>query len=260
MLSLRPQPMSNLRLISYLLWVGTPILQAGVALLIARRKLCDRFKFFFAYTIYRIAISVLLLIIYQATDKPYKEYFVVFYLGSVIEVGLTLAVIQELYDNTFAEYDALRGAAGALFRWGLAILVLAAAVTASSAAGSDISRLIAGIVTLYQALAVVRVGLLLLLFVVAAHLRLRLTYYVFGIALGFALYASVHLAAIAVRSSVGAVANIPYNLICSSAYTCAALVWVVYLLRKEPSAARADSVPEHQLREWNDALMEVIRR
>src|SRR5581483_1898599 len=33
MLSLRPQPMSNLRLISYLLWVGTPILQAGVALL-----------------------------------------------------------------------------------------------------------------------------------------------------------------------------------------------------------------------------------
>lgn len=260
MLSLRPQPMFNLRLISYLLWVSTPILQAGVSLLMARHSLNDRFKFFFAYTVFRTAESIGLFAIYQATEKPYREYFLVFYLTRVIDVGLTLAVIQELYDNTFAEYDALRGAAGALFRWGLAILVLVAAVTASSAAGSDISRLIAGIMTLYQAVAVVRVGLLLLLFVVAAHLRLRLTYYVFGIALGFALYASIHLAAIAVRSNVGAVANIPYNLICSAAYTCAALVWVVYLLRKEPSAARADSVPEHQLREWNDALMEVIRR
>ena len=89
-----------------------------------------------------------------------------------------------------------------------------------------------GVLSIEQAGTIVRAGLLLLLFLAGNVLGLRWRHYAFGIALGFALHASVELVAIAVRARLGTVTPI-WPLVDGIAYHCSLLIWIVYLFSRE---------------------------
>jgi hypothetical protein len=161
----------------------------------------------------------------------------------------------------FEGYDGLNRAVGGIFRWAAAMLILVGAVTVAASAGPDPGgRFAVAYVSFARAAAFLKGGLLLLLFISARRLALQWKHYVFGIAIGFALHASVELAAMAVRARVGLIAMPTYNFVNNLAYDCAILIWVVYLLKRESAVHFGHRIPHHELEEWNTAIVELIQR
>jgi hypothetical protein len=117
-----------------------------------------------------------------------------------------------------------------------------------------------GILSIKQAGTIVSAGLLLLLFLAGNVLGLRWNHYVFGIALGFALHASVELVVLAVRARLGVVTPI-WPIVDGIAYHCALLIWIVYLFSRERSLASSTiEFPLQELQRWNDSVRGIIGR
>jgi len=82
----------------------------------------------------------------------------------------------------------------------------------------------------------------------------------FGIALGLGLFASIELAAVAVRSQVGAAANSGFSQINSAAYRSGVMIWLCCLLAPKPASQYAGVVQHNDLEKWNQALLEILER
>ncbi len=211
--------------------------------------------------IFKMCRSVVLFATDQISDGPiYYSYFVLFWLSEFIEIPLSIAVIHELYENTLMDYEAIRRAAGVLFRWAAVVLILVGAVAVGSSPAADASRLMVAILSIKQAGTIVRAGLLLLLFFVANVLGLRWKHYVLGLALGFALHASVELVIVAARARLG-VPTVLWPIVNGLAYHCSLMIWIVYLVgrEREVSSARVE-YPLHELEQWNESVRGIIGR
>jgi len=219
-----------------------------------------RLRFFYAYIIFKICRSVVLFTTLQVSTGPaYYAYFVLFWLSEFLEIPLSIVVVYELYENTLAEYEAIRKAAGILFRWAAAVLILVGAIAVASSPAADASRMMVGVLSIKQAGTIVRAGLLLLLFLASNVLGLRWKHYVFGIALGFALHASVELVIIAVRAHLGTVTPI-WPVLDGLAYHCTLFIWIAYLFSRERSSMSAIEYPVEELERWNESVRGVISR
>ncbi len=219
-----------------------------------------RLRVFYSYIIFKICRSVVLFVTFKASAGPvYYTYFVLFWLSDFVEIPLSIAVVYELYENTLAEYEAIRKAAGILFRWAAAVLILVGAIAVASSPAADPSRLMVGILSIEQAGTIVRAGLLLLLFLASNVLGLRWKHYVFGIALGFVLHASVELVIIAVRARLGTVTPM-WPVLDGLAYHCTLFIWIAYLFSRERNAISAIDYPIQELERWNESVRGIISR
>jgi len=228
----------------------------GIAGLMIRRKLVREFPLFFIYVLFQAGRAGLLFLL----EGRYAPYFYAYWVGQALSAGLGLAVVYELFSYVLRPYEAIRDLGAMLFRWALLILLGVAVVMASASPGTDTVRIVAGVLLAERSAEVVRVGLLLFLFLFASYLGLKWRDYAFGISLGFGLYGSVALAAVAMRGHAGSVATSVVSLVNSLAYTCALLVWVSYLLRPVAEAQPAARVPKHDLEKWNQALLEILQQ
>jgi hypothetical protein len=246
---------------SYVFWISSTLLHLALALVMRNKRSSLRLEFFYAYIVFKICRSAVLFVTYHASSGPaYYTYFWLFWLSEFVEIPLSIAVIYELYENTLAEYEAIRKASGILFRWAAVILILVGAIAVASSPAADSSRVMVGILSIKQAGTIVCAGLLLLLFLAGNVLGLRWKHYVFGIALGFALHASVELVVIAVRARLGTVTPI-WPIVDGVAYHCALLIWITYLFSRERSQATSTiEYPLHELERWNDSVREIIGR
>ncbi len=221
------------------------------------RKIYRQVPCFFAYVCVDVGSSAALYVIYHWFS--FKLYFVAFWAAEAIMLSLGLLVIRELVLYVFREYEALRDLSALLFRWVAIILVLVAVLTAAAAPGSDSDRFLAGLLVIERSVRIVQVGLLIFLFLFSNYFALSWREYAFGIALGFGTYASVRLAALAVRTSMGLISAHTFSLVSSAGQTCAVLIWWAYLTF--PQRHRSIEVlPKANLEEWNQALLELLRR
>jgi hypothetical protein len=242
----------------YVLWLVPACLRTAILVVMLRRKLHQEFPVFFAYTTFHVLRSGILL--YLIHGDPWVYHYSR-WAAEAISVGLGFAVIYEILGQVLRPYDAIRGLGRKLFLWVAGLLLLAAAV---SAAGIDINQdhdaLMAWIYAVGRSLRIVQCGLLGFLLLFSAYFGITWRHRVFGIALGLGLYASVELAATAVRSEVGWIGDDTYSLVTRLAYACATLIWAAYLLRPEPTRVAVDRVPQTQVEQWNQALQEMWQR
>jgi hypothetical protein len=139
-------------------------------------------------------------------------------------------------------------------------LLFVAVLVAGSDPGVEAHRAVTVVLLLERSVDVVRVGLVVFLFMVSSYLGLRLRDRTFGIALGFGIYAAVILVAVALRMHLGEPVASMYSLIRAAAYTCALVIWLVYVLApaREPVSVRM--VPNTDLEKWNRALGELLNQ
>ncbi|MBI2678173.1 MAG: hypothetical protein HYX28_05285 [Candidatus Koribacter versatilis] len=241
--------------LSNIVWWAGLALQAGIAFAVLYRRLYRELPIFSSYTLFLIIRSVILL----GLDRGSFAFFYTYWAGEVLSWALGLAVIQEVMQRLFAPYSSVERLIAVLFRWGAVLLIAIAGFVAYAAPGPETTRLMLGLVVLERSVRIVQVGLLSLLFVCAGFLRLRWAHSIFGIALGFAVFCSVELAAITVRTQGGMPVHPLFAILKPAAFVVALGVWLFYLATPEPSPAESRP-PAPQMEGWDTALGELLRR
>ncbi len=241
------RPMATSVLCAFWWFVGAAHLLLVV--LMIRRGLRRTFPTFFTYVLFQV-VGFLAEIL--SRQLSYSAYFYVYWAAGVIGVGLGFAVIQEIFSNVFRPYDSLRELGGILFKWAALVLVLVAVVSAAGGAQGAGPRLIQTILVLDRSVRVMQCGLVLFLFLFSGYLALSHRAHVFGIALGFGIFAAVDLLLMTLRVAFPGFAAVPMSLLKSGASCLACGMWIWYLSSPEPRRVVVDQRARSQ--EWNFAL------
>jgi len=247
----------------YLLWVIGPVLLVLTCGTVLKRKLVSEYPVFFAYAAFHVLRTAVLFTIHLLElhhRASYADYFYAYWTTQAVSIVLGFAVIYEIYCGVFQHYDALQKLGGILFGCAGVGLLILALWTAASAPGAETPGVVNAVLLLERSVRVMQCGLVLCLFLASFYFGLPWQNYRFGIALGFGVFASVELAAVAVRSHMGASVAAACSQINSAAYSSGVMVWLCYLLAPQPASQNTGVVQHNDLEKWNQALLEILER
>ena len=219
------------------------------------RGLHKQLYYFFSYTVYVVLSNLVMLAI-----LPYRQvYLWSYWIQNLISWAIGFAVIYEIYATLLKEYTVLQKIGAYLF-WLMGVLLVSTALwTAFEVPGSDVSRLVQTLFTLERSVRIVECGLLATLFIFASFFGLSWKTYLFGIALGFALFLSMQLAVVAMRAYFGSGLGQLFNWLQQITYNLGVLVWMFYTIKSwRPADLRV--LPKTELAAWNETLQELLHR
>lgn len=264
MLSQRRPAMSVPISISYIIWAAGGLGCLLALGLVFHNRLLRQFPFFSLYLAFHIIEQLVAILVYRHFGRDSWAYLYEWWAAQGVGIGLRFGVIWEIFSHVFRPYEGLRHAGALAFRWAIVLLLVAAivAAVAGPAHEPDFARNLAlkGGVVLERSLDVVQCGLLLLLFLFASYFALTWRNYVFGIALGFGVIASVELLAAALATQFRSVSDMVLNSLPRIAYAVATIIWAVYLAGSEPQRPNLTDLPQHDLEKWNQELLELLHR
>ena len=239
------------RILYYALWIAHPLLEAGVAAAMLRRKLHTKFNYFFAYIIAQILTFI---VVFATYWHNYNAYFYLYWFSNAVSAVLGFKVIHEVFLDAFRPFHTLRDLGTVLFKWAGLVMLLVAAVVSISTNSNDIAPWMQAIITTERCVRMVQVGMVLFLLFFARYLGVSRRQHSFGIALGFGCFATVELTLIA--SWVGDhLGNLAMSLINMSVYNASLLIWLGYALVKSP--ARDASANLLQSQRWEQSLSDI---
>ncbi len=233
-------------------------LAAQVAILsfLWRRGLVRTFPVFFAYLFVIVARTLAALYLYE-TNLTLAFY--AYWIGEAISLVLGLAVIRELILHVLKPYEALEQVAHTIFRWVAAALLVLAVLSAALPAGED-NVFMATVLPVARAVRIVQFGLLLFLFALSSYFGFGWRHHVLGIALGFAVFVSVEITAVSIRSEVGRIGHEIWSLITRLSYAAATFIWLWYIASPQP-VNRVSRLPARDgVERWNQALLQLLQR
>jgi len=216
----------HLHLADYVLWFSSPVILAGVLLVMHKRRLDRAYACFFFYVALNIVCEPVLFLAYYSS---YSVYYYAYYINLSINVVLSLAVFLELLNYAFAAHHQLRQIIQ-LMVWSSIGFVLAVALLRGHGIRSELGPLTGMLLYTDRLLRVAQCALLLLLFVFRTYLAISRRDFVFGIAFGFGLFAVMNLIVATGASRHGLVRLSILGTVNSVAYVIAALIWLGYAL------------------------------
>jgi hypothetical protein len=243
------------------LWIAPHVLLAAVAFAMWRKHTLRQFPIFFAYLVEEVIQFLVLYPMMLMPSVSALTYLKFESIGLGVSTGLRFGVIYEIFAYTFRNYPSLNVFAKPVFRWGTALLLMFGLLAAVVAGGNDAERIYATLSVLSRTASFLQCGLLLVLFSFSSYLKLSLRNQAFGIALGLGIFASVDLAAAAIRAELGSWRTYHLDYFTMVVYHCCVLIWLAYLWLPERSSQFAiKAVPEHDLENWNKELQRLIQQ
>jgi hypothetical protein len=207
-------------------WLAGPLLQVTLLIFMVRRKVHGVFPRFFSYILFQTLKSACLFVVYRCFPE---NYFNAYWTGNALSVIFTVAVMDEILRSLFREYGGIQLLGTTIFRWSCGLLFLLAIIGAlsSSEAGGD--RVVAAVFAFDRSVRLMQVGLFLLLMLLCRIFRNCSRQQVFGIALGFGVFASVELILVSIVMWYGNGQGAIISLLKSTTYNAVTLVWIGYL-------------------------------
>jgi hypothetical protein len=237
------------RALMYVFWIGPVIILAFVAALMYLRNRRRDFPVFFAYAVFQILVSCLLFASYHLS---YKAYFCVYWSTSAICVVFEFLVIREIFSNLLRPYDGLRSLGAVLFRWAAAVLLMIAVISLASGSAGTMDRLMLSLLALERSVRVMECGLVLFMLLFGAHLGISSEHRVFGISLGFGVFAAVDLIVATLYALFADRVSEGLTFAKSASYMVATLIWAYYVVIPEPE--RVTVAAPVQTYQWNLTL------
>jgi hypothetical protein len=234
----------------YVSWLVGPALQITLLIFMMQRKLHVVFPRFFSYIIFQIFKSGVLFAIYR---YYHENYFDAYWTGNAISVLLAIAVMDEILRNLLQEYGGIQTLTSLVFRWSCGLLLLLAIVSAFSSQQTNADRVVSTVLALERSVRVTQCGLFFLLMILCRFLRNCWRQNVFGIALGFGIFASIELVLVSAVMHLGEGPVAIVSLVKSAAYNGVTLLWIMYLRRQSESILEMDADP--QLSALNESLV-----
>jgi hypothetical protein len=218
-------------------WLAGPLLQITLLIFMVRRKIHRVFPRFFSYILFQTLKSACLFVTYRYFPD---SYFDVYWTGNAVSVIFTVAVMDEILRNLFREYGGIQTLGTTIFRWSCGLLLVFAILGAwsSSEAGGD--RAVAAVLAFDRSMRLMQIGLFLLLMFLCRFLRNCSRQQVFGIALGFGIFASVELILVSAVMWYGNAQAAIISLLKSTAYNAVTLVWIGYLKQQGQSVPKVE--------------------
>lgn len=231
----------------YVSWILGPVLQITLLVFLWVRKLRPIFPRFFAYIAFQVVKAVVLFIVYHSYSAD--DYFYAYWTGNALSILLAVAVMDEVWRNLFRPYEGLQKLGSLIFRWACAVLLVIAISSAVSGEGTAADRVKDTILNFDRSMRLMQCGLFLLLVLLSRLLKHFWRQHVFGIALGFGIFASVEFLVVSFLLRYGDAHLAAMSLIKSATYNVVTLLWIAYIRQRRPMA-----VASPQLTNWNLAL------
>ena len=225
----------------YVSWIVGPTLQITLVIFMVRRKLHVVFPRFFSYILFQIVKSGFLFVIYRYYEG---SYFDAYWTGNAISVLLAATVMDEILHNLFKQYGGIQNLGSLIFRWSCGLLLLLSIVNAFSSQQANADRVVSAVLSFDRSMRIMQCGLFLLLMVLCRVLRNCWRHHVFGIALGFGVFASIELILVSIVMHYGNGHVATVSLVKSAAYNAVTLLWIMYLRRQSESIPEIDVAPE----------------
>ena len=219
-------------ILMYASWAAGPILQITLILFMLQRKLHAVFPRFFSYIIFQIVKSGILFVVYRYSQE---NYFDAYWAGNAISVLLGVVVMDEILQHLLKKYGGIQKLASVIFRWACGLLVLISIVNAFSMHQDSADRVVSAVLSFDRSERVMQCGLCILLMILCRFLRNCWRQHVFGIALGFGIFACIEMVLVSVVLYFGDGPAAIVSLIKSSAYNAVTVLWIVYLKRQVES-------------------------
>jgi hypothetical protein len=249
--------MQLIETIQLVLWYFAPAGQVIVAIVMIRHRLIREVPWFFAYTIFHLIQFVVMIATYHYS---YSAYFYSYWTMEGLDVLLVLVVIQEIYDQAFRPFEALRGLSTGLFRWAVIVLLGISLLVAASASGTEHDRFIASLLIVDRSACFVQCALIFLLFMMKQAIGVPWRRVSHGIAIGLGMIAASTSIAMTVRAYSHRQLDGIISVVLACTYDLAIVAWIAMLLRPEPIPNRANLVPAATLQKWDSALMELMNK
>jgi len=241
----------HLRLLDYALWVTSPVLQTAVVVLLMRRGLHREYPFFFNYTILSIVSEPILFFVHEYAS--YTAYYYAYWINTGLSVLVSFMVLQEIFNEAFRPYEALRDLGVILFRWSALVVMLVGVMWAvNSGQNSDNGAVTDVILLASRSVRLMQCGLVFFLLLFSEYLGISRRSLLFGMSLGFGLFASVNMLVVTGMTHHGIVPQSTLSKINSAAYSVAALIWLGYTVIA-PARSKAEAIALRS-GDWNIAL------
>jgi hypothetical protein len=236
--------------LTYISWLAGPALQTTLLTFMFRRKLQLVFPRFFAYILFQVIKSGILFVVYRYYSE---SYFDAYWTGNSVSVLLAVTVMDEILHELFKQYGGIQNLGSVIFRWACGLLLLLCIVNAIWSQQANADRVVSAVLAFDRSVRMMQCGLVLLLMVLSRFLKNFWQQHVFGIALGFGLFASIELILVSVVIHYGQGPSAIVSLVKSAAYNVVTVLWVMYLRRKPVSIPEIEVAP--QLNALNVALV-----
>lgn len=229
--------------LSNLSWLAGPALEITLLIFMIQRKLHVAFPRFFSYIVFQIVKSGALFVTYRYFNDNYDNYFDAYWTGNAISVLLAVTVMDEILRHLFKEYGGIQTLGMIIFRWACGLLLVVAVVGALSSHEGSADRIVAAVLAFDRSVRLMECGLFFLLMLLCRVLKDCWRQQVFGIALGFGIFASIELILVNVAMRYGEGSAPAVSLVKSVAYNAVTLLWIVYLKQQRQVAPVAKFVP-----------------
>ena len=223
----------------YVSWLAGPLLQITLLIFMVRHKFNEAFPRFFSYILFQTLKSGCLFVAYRFFQD---NYFEAYWTGNAISVIFAVAVMDEILHNLFNEYGGIQSLGTTIFRWSCGLLLLVAVIGALSSGEAGGDRVVAVVFSFDRSMRLMQVGLFLLLMLLCRLLKNCWRQPVFGIALGFGVFASVELILVSVVMWAGSSHGALISLVKSAAYNAVTLAWIGYLKQQPQLVPQVEAV------------------
>jgi hypothetical protein len=233
--------------LSYASWLAGAALQVTLLVFMVRREWHRAFPRFFSYIVFQLAKSAVLFITlrYFAGDLAENSinYFDVYWAGNAISVLLAVAVMDEILHRLFRQYGGIQTLASTIFRWACGLLLLVSILGAISSNEGGADRVVAAVLSFERSVRLMQCGLFLLIMLLCRVLKHCWRQPVFGIALGFGVFASIELILISLVTVFGDSQAEMVSLVKSLAYNGVTVLWITYLGQLMDSVPVVEEIP-----------------
>lgn len=247
--------------IIYVCWALTPALQAAILFFLARRRLVRDYAFFCAYIVYSALRSCGMFVLLRLLSYKivtYRTYFYIFWTSDILSMLLCVAVAYAVIRHLFRDFNMLRRYASLAF--GLALIaLLVGAIALSGVSQGHEKQFLGATLMLNRSLLFIQVGLVVMTCAFAAWAALPWRTDVnFGIALGFGIQASVEVIAVTMRTELGSALNVTYQILRSTSYVVAVLIWFLYSRAPQVEHQSTERLDARDIESWNRTLAEIL--
>jgi len=227
--------------LKYGIWLAGPLLQITLLIFIVRNKFQKQFPRFFSYILFQTLKSACLFFAYRYLSPD--TYFDAYWTGNTISVIFAVLVMDEILTNLFHEYGGIQNLGTTIFRWSCGLLLLLAIIAAVSTSEGSGDRIVAAVFAFDRSMRLMQLGLFLLLMVLSRVMKNCWRQPVFGIALGFGVFASIELLLLSFVMWRGDGHADGISLLKGTAYNVITLVWIGYLKQQPHLVPRVEAIP-----------------
>jgi hypothetical protein len=241
------------------LWLAPRILQFAIAAVMIRRKLYREFPIFFAYTLFEAAFGLALFVLDHSPAVSASQYWQVYWLDSIASIIFRFGLIWEIFSHVFEPYPALWEVGKIVFRWAAIVLLLVGVTVAVYSPSPEGLWILSGVFVIDRTISIIQCGLLLFLFSFSSYFGLSWRSYIFGIAAGLGIFATVQLVASSIWIQTGPFSqNDVFAFVTMATFHCCVLIWFFYLVSKEPVRRSVGEIPSNDLEVWDRELARML--